>query len=303
MTEFLASLLTISFAATVVRIAIPYVLAALGGALSERAGVIDLALEAKLLVGAFAAAVVTHESGSIGLGLVAAAAAAAAVAAVQVTWAVHFGADQVVTGIACNLAAFGLTRYLLGAWYGQTANSPPIHGLDTGLAASPITWLALAIVVIVVLGLGHTRLGLRIRAVGERPDAVAAAGVSVARVRWLAVVTGGAIAGLGGAQLSLTVDGFVADASGGRGYVALAAVILAGWRPGRAAMVCLAFGLTEAIEHRLQTVGTGVPAELVNVLPFALTLALLAMWPRRIHAPSALGRTEVRHGGGGAHDA
>ncbi|MBK7070832.1 MAG: ABC transporter permease [Myxococcales bacterium] len=292
MSGFVASLITLGFLAQVLRIAIPYVLAALGGTLSERAGVIDLALEAKLLMGAFAAAVLGYETGSIAIGIAGAAAAGVAVAAIQAFWSVRLGADQVVTGIALNLGAFGFTRYLLGVRYGQGANSPRFDGVGTGVLTNPISWIAAALVALVVVGLGQTRLGLRVRAVGERPDAVAAAGVSVARVRWLAVLIGGALAGVGGAQLSLPVDGFVAEASGGRGYVALAAVIMSGWRPGRAALWCLAFGLADAVQYRMQTHGVGLPAELTRLLPYVLALVLLAAWPRRVAPPRALGQPD-----------
>ena len=289
MIEFLASLVTLGFLAQALRIAVPYVLAALGGTITEKSGVVDLALEGKLLMGAFAAAVVTHETGSITLGIVAAALAGAAVAAVQAVWSVYLRADQVVTGVAINLGAIGLTRYLLGVRYGQGANSPRIDGVGTGVLTNPLSWIALVATAAIVLGVMHTRLGLRVRAVGERPEAVAAAGVSVARTRWLALLLGGALTGLGGAQLSLTVNGFVAEMSGGRGYVALAAVILAGWRPGRAALLCLAFGVADAVQYRLQTRGFGLPHELVRLLPYVLTLALLALWPRRVQPPAALG--------------
>ena len=291
MTGFLASLITIGFAAQFVRIAVPYVMAALGGTLTERSGVIDLALEAKLLMGAFAAAVVTYETGSIAIGMIAATGAGIAVAAVQALWSLHLGANQVVTGVALNLGALGLTRYWLSMRYGQGSNSPKIAGLGTAVVTSPIIWVAVAITAAVILGMPRTRLGLRIRAAGERPDAVAAAGVSVVAVRWWAMLLGGAIAGLGGAQISLTADGFVAEASGGRGYVALAAVIMSGWRPGRAALLCLGFGVAEAMQFRMQSRGVGLPAELVRLLPYVSALTLLAVWPRRkITTPAALGR-------------
>ena len=172
MTGFVASLITLGFLAQVLRIAIPYVLAALGGTLSERAGVIDLALEAKLLMGAFAAAVLGYETGSIAIGIAGAAVAGVAVAAVQAWWSVRLGADQVVTGIALNLGAFGFTRYFLGVRYGQGANSPRFDGVGTGVLTNPLSWIAAALVALVVVGLWQTRLGLRVRAVGERPDAV-----------------------------------------------------------------------------------------------------------------------------------
>jgi len=297
-TGFVASLITLGFLAQVLRIAIPYVLAALGGTLSERAGVIDLALEAKLLMGAFAAAVLGYETGSIAIGIAGAAAAGALVAALQALWSVRLGADQVVTGIALNLGAFGFTRYFLGVRYGQGANSPRFDGVGTGVLTNPITWIAAALIALVVVGLWQTRLGLRVRAVGERPDAVAAAGVSVARVRWLAVLIGGAIAGVGGAQLSLPVDGFVAEASGGRGYIALAAMIFGRWRVLPTLGACLLFGLLDAMAIRLQGValpGIGeVPVQLIQALPYLLTVILLAGFIGKAVAPKALARPYVK---------
>lgn len=290
MSGFLASLITLGFLAQFIRIAVPYVLGALGGTLTERSGVIDLAIEAKLLGGAFAAAVVTYETDSVAAGIAAGALAGLAIAAVQAYWTLRLGAGQVVTGVALNLAAFGLTRYLLGVLYGQGANSPSIAAHTTTVWRSPIPWLAVVVAAIVIGGVARSRPGLRIRAVGERPEALAAAGASVVGTRWIALLAGGLVAGLGGAQLSLGVGGFVAEMSGGRGYVALAAVIMSGWRPGRAALVCLGFGLAEAVQVRLQTHWVGLPAELVRLLPHALTLGLLAALGLRSAAPSALGK-------------
>lgn len=290
MMSFLESLLTLAFLARVVRISVPYLLAALGGAMTERSGTVDLALEAKLLWGAFAAAVLSYQTGSVAVGIAGAMAAGAAVGALQALWTVRLGADQVVTGVALNLAAYGLTRYLLQVLYQQGSNSPKCPGVGDAVWSSPIV-IATVIVTIAVIGVvAVTRLGLRIRASGERPDAVLAAGVSVARTRWIAAILGGAVAGLGGAQLSLAVNGFVAEMSSGRGYVALAAVIMGGWRPAVVAVVCLGFGLAEALQVQMQTQGVGVPTELLKPLPFVLALVLLAVARGRGRAPAALGR-------------
>ena len=288
----LTAVLTLVFVESVIRISVPYLLAALGGALTERSGVVDLALEAKLIFGAFAAAIVGYETGEVALAIPAAAAAGMMVAAVQALWSIRLRADQVVTGIALNLAAYGLTRYLLQVWYGRGANSPPFPGIGTGVWDNPLTWLTALLAVGTVALVARARLGLRVRAAGERPDATAAAGVSVATTRWAAALLGGAIAGVGGAQLSLVVGGFSADMSGGRGYVALAAVIMGGWRPGWVILACLGFGFAEALQVRMQAAGTGLPAELVRLLPYVLTLVLLATLRGRGRAPSALGNPE-----------
>ncbi len=292
MSDFLASILSLAFLAQVVRITVPYLLAALGGAMTERSGTVDLALEAKLLWGAFAAAVFARASGSVAVGIGAAMAAGAAVGAVQALWTVRWGADQVVTGVALNLAAYGLTRYLLQVLYGQSSNSPDCPGVGTAVWTSPIVLATVVVTVLVIGVVAATRLGLRIRAAGERPDAVAAAGASVARTRWAAAILGGAVAGLGGAQLSLAVGGFVAEMSSGRGYVALAAVIMGGWRPGLVALVCVGFGVAEALQVQLQTSGLGVPSELTKPLPFVVALVLLAVVGGRGRAPAALGRAD-----------
>lgn len=290
MSDVLTSIVSLAFVAQVVRITVPYLLAALGGALTERSGTVDLALEAKLLWGAFAAAVLSHATGSVAVGLAAALAAGAAVGAVQALWTVRLGADQVVTGVALNLAAYGLTRYLLQVLYGQSANSPRCPGVGTGVWSNPIVVAALVLAIVVVVGVRSTAFGLRLRAAGERPDATAAAGVRVARVRWWAALLGGGLAGLGGAQLSLAVHGFTSEMSAGRGYVALAAVIMGGWRPGRVALICLAFGAADALQFQLQSSGLGLPPELMKPLPFVVALVLLAVLGGRGRAPAALGK-------------
>jgi simple sugar transport system permease protein len=293
MTELFWAVLTLVFLESVVRISVPYLLAALGGAITERAGIVDLALEAKLLWGAFAAAVVGYDTGSIALALLAAAGAGAAVAAIQAHWSIRLRADQVVTGIALNLMAYGLTRFLLQVWYGLGANSPPFEGIGPDVWTSPLTWLSVLLVTAAIVMVARTALGLRLRAAGERPDATAAAGVSVARTRWAAALIGGAIAGVGGAQLSLVVGGFSAEMSNGRGYVALAAVIMGGWRPGWVVLACLGFGFAEALQVRAQSTGLGLPAELVRLFPYVLALVLLATLRGRGRAPAALGRPET----------
>lgn len=290
--ETVADLAVWAFAAQALRITLPYALAALGGSITERAGVIDLALEAKLLVGAFTAAAVALATGSALLGVAGGAAGGMLVAAIQILCAVRLRADQVVVGVALNLAAAGGTRYFLQLLYGSSANSPPVPGVGAALLGNPILWIALVAAAAMPFVVARTRLGVRMRAAGDRPEALAAAGVSVGRVRLAVALLGGLLAGVGGAQLSLAVDGFSDDMSGGRGYIALAAVILGGWRPAYAALACLAFGLAEAVVIQLQLRDLGVPRELAQMLPYVLTLAALALAPLRMRPPAALGRTD-----------
>jgi len=285
------TLFSIAFLTQVLRLALPYALAAMGGAITERAGVIDLALEAKLLFGAFAAAAVGHATGSAYLAMLGGLGAGMLVAAVQVFCALRLGADQVIVGVALNLLALGGTRFLLQLLYGEGANSPPVPTFGHSIAGNPILWLALVAAVALPFAIARTRWGLRLRAAGDRPDALVSVGVSPVRARLAAAVVGGALAGAGGAQLTLAVGGFVADMSGGRGYIALAMVILAGWRPAVAALACAGVALAEAINIQLQVAAVGIPHELAQLAPYLMTLAVLMLaGGKHGHPPGALGK-------------
>lgn len=277
------------FSLQVLRMAVPYALAALGGAITERSGVIDLALEAKLLFGAFTAAAVAHATGSPLAGVAGGIAAGMLVAGVQCLASLRLGADHVIVGVALNLLALGGTRFLLQLFYGEGSNSPPAPGYGDAVLKSPIVWLAIIASVVVPIALMKTKWGLRLRAAGDRPEALVAVGVSPVRARVYAALVGGALAGAGGAQLSLAVGGFSADMSGGRGYIALAMVILAGWRPAWAALACVGVALAERLSIELQLRTAAVPAELLHVLPYVLTLAVLVVGGARRPPPRALG--------------
>jgi simple sugar transport system permease protein len=285
----LEGILTLAFGAQVLRITVPYALAALGGVTTERSGVVDLALEGKLLVAALVAAIAAHATGSPLVGALAGAAAGVAVAALQGLVVLGFRADPIVAGVAINLLAAGATRFLLKLVFDSTANSPPVPGFD-GLAANPLLWLALLAPLGLHAVLRGTRFGLRLRAVGEHPEAARSLGVGVGSIRWRALALGGALAGLGGAWLALDNHGFVADMAGGRGYIALAAVIMGGWRPIQAAAACLVFGLAEAIQLQLAAADVGLPHELLGLLPYVLTIALLAGFIGRSRPPASLGQ-------------
>ena len=292
MMELLSSLLSLAFLGQLLRIAVPYVFAALGGAVCERSGVVNIALEGKLLIGAFAAAVATLETGSLTLGIAAGMAAGIALAALYAWTVLRWRADQIVAGIAINLLVLGLTRYLLKLFYGSTANSPAIGGSPGPWYASGFLYLAVAAVPAVALIVSKTRFGLRLRAVGEHPEAAASLGISVKRVRWAAALAAGALAGLGGAWLALDNRAFVAEMSGGRGYIALAAVVMGSWRPLRVAGACLLFAVAEALQINLQARDIGVPRELMQMLPYLLTMIALAGFIGRSRPPAGLGRAE-----------
>jgi simple sugar transport system permease protein len=273
------------------RISIPYVLCALGGTISERSGVIQLGLEGMLLGGAFAATVAAHYSGTPAVGLLGGVLGGVLLAAVLAGVTLWGRADQVVAGVALNLVAIGLTRYLLKLVFHSASSSPPVPGLDESWETALFVVGAAALAVGTQVWLTRMPGGLRTWAVGENPDAAEGLGVSVRAVRLKAVLTAGALAGLGGAWLALDNHGFVDRMSGGRGYIALAALILGRWRPMAAAAACLLFGFADALQVQLQTRATGVPRELLQMLPYVATLVALTGFVGRAKAPAALGRS------------
>jgi simple sugar transport system permease protein len=293
MSHVLAAMFTTTFVLHTLYIAIPFVLGALGACVTERSGIVDLAVEAKLLFGALAAAMVAYHTGSMAAGMVAGAAAGAAVGLIQAGCAVGLRADHVITGVALNLVAYAGTRYLLQISYGQSSSSPNFDGIGDAVGTNPIFWITLIATAAVPWWFVRTRAGLRVRAAGDRPDALRAAGASVLRARLLAAGIGGALAGLGGAEISLSVNGFSASMSSGKGYMALAAVILANWRPGRAALACLLFAVMDELNTQLQMYDTWVPRELAPLLPYLVTLAVLAGIGGGRRPPAALGKTEA----------
>lgn len=290
MIELLAAIFSFAFVTQILYIAVPYALAAWGGVLSERSGVINIALEGKLLCGALGAAMGAHASGSVFVGMLAGGFAGLLVAALYGLAVIRFRGDQIVCGVAINLLALGLTRFLLRLVYNSSSNSPKTPGFSGELFANP-TFYALAILgVFVWLAIKRTPWGLRLRAAGEHPKALRTAGVSVVRMRWMAVLAAGVLAGLGGAWLAMENTGFGDNMSGGRGYVALAAVIMGSWRPAAAAAACLFFATAEALQGQLQASAMGIPNELVQTLPWVLTIVALAGLIGRSRAPKALGK-------------
>lgn len=291
MVELLVSLLSVSFLMQVLRITIPYALAAMGGVVSERSGVVNIALEGILLMGAFGAAVGAYDSGgSIFVGLLYGIGAGVATAALYALAVVTLQADQIVSGVAINMLAYGITPYLLKAFYNSSSNSPAIQGFGGRLFSNPVFWLVLALVVVVQVVVTRTRWGLRVRAIGDNPQAAHTLGVSVNTIRWQAVLASGALAGLGGCWLALSGSSFVSEMSAGRGYIALAAVIMGSWRPVWACAASLLFGFAEAVVVNLQTFSTGIPNELAQTFPYVLTMIALAGFIGRARPPAELGR-------------
>ena len=303
-----ASLLSLSFCAQVVRISVPYVLAALGGTMSERSGVVNIGLEGLLLGGAFAStavALLCGDAAGPAAGLLAGVLAGLALAALHALCVLRFRADAVISGVAVTLLASGGSRFLLKALYDSASNSPRIGGLaEAGPWAggggisdfvgetlgSPLVMAALGATLLGHALLFRTPFGLRLRAAGENPEALVALGVSVSRLRWAGVLLSGALGGLGGVWLAYDQHKFVAGMAAGRGYIALAAVILGGWRPLRVATACLLFGLAEAVGLRLSSGAVGAGGALVQALPYLVTLVVVALRASSQRPPRALGR-------------
>lgn len=287
------------------RIATPLLLAALGGILSERAGTFAVAIEGMMMAGAFGAAIGTMQGGGAGAGLAAAMAAGMAVALLVALATARFGTDQMVTGLAVNILVAGLTSYLLRALNGGRApvirlpvfQPWPIPGLaDIPVVGPvlfhqpPLTYLALAATVPLGLWLARSRAGLLLRAAGENPDAVFAAGSDPVRIRIGAILGCGAVAGLGGAALVLQqVGSFTDGMTHGRGFIALAALIVGRWAPLPVAAACLAFGLVSAVALRAQGWGLPVSSYVVQMMPYALALIGLAGIGRAVRMPAAIG--------------
>lgn len=280
-------LFSIGILFSTIRLAAPLILAALGGLYSERAGVINIALEGLMLAGAFTAAATTHFSGSPWVGLVAAMVAGGLVAAIHAVVSIRFRADQVVSGTAINVLFLGVPALASGALFASTGSTPqipkenllPIAPVVIAFLLVPATWYLL----------NRTRFGLRLRAVGENPAAADTAGVNVARLRYTAVILSGVLAAIGGAYLSIGQSSlFTRNMTAGRGFIALAALIFGKWRPVQTMLACLLFGLAEAIAIQMQGVAK-IPVQFIQIIPYVLTIVVLAGLIGSSRAPKALG--------------
>lgn len=245
------------FLAQTLRIAIPYLFAAAGGAIAERAGVVSLTLEGFMLGGAFGAVLGAHYTGSAWIGLVVGVAAGLLLGAIHAVASIRFKADQIVVGVAINLFTVGITRFFLQLAFESSSNSPRVAGFSgdsaalgsaAALLANPLVWLGLAVMPVLSWVIRRTTFGLRVRAVGEHPLAAASVGVPVNRVRYAAVLASGALAALGGVYLALDQHQFTDSMTAGRGFIALAAVIFGRWDPLRAGLACLLFAGAEAMQ-------------------------------------------------------
>ncbi|ASM71251.1 MULTISPECIES: ABC transporter permease [Roseobacteraceae] len=307
-----------------VRLATPLLLACLAGLFSERAGIFDIGLEGKMLAAAFFSAAVAAVTGSVWLGLLAGIAASLMLSALHGVAAITFRGNQLISGVAINFLAAGLTVLIAQSWFQQGGRTPSLIGggrftpitlpFAEALADVPVlgpiyaelisghsilVYMAFAAVPLTWFVLFRTRFGLRLRAVGENPAAVDTAGVSVVGLRYAAIAICGVLCGIAGAYLSTALQaGFVKDMSAGRGYIALAALIFAKWRPWYALYATLLFGLFGALETRPDVItaltGLRVQGQLLGALPYIMTVIILAGFVGRATPPRAGGEPYVK---------
>jgi ABC-type uncharacterized transport system permease subunit len=287
-----------------IRNATPLVFAALGGLFSERSGVVNIGLEGLMLISAFAGVVGAHFSGSALIGLFTALGAGLSFALIHALMCVTFEADQIISGTAINLLAIGGTGFLMVEFFGAGGTSPRVESFESvaipvlsdipllGPALfdqSVLVYLMYALVPITYFVVFRTPFGLRLRATGEVPEAVDTAGVSVARMRYLGVALSGLLAAIGGAYLSMGIlSAFTEGMTGGRGFIALAALIFGRWNPIGAAGAALLFGFALAITFQVNQ--EAVPIEFIEMIPALLTIFALAAFGGRAIAPAAIGK-------------
>jgi simple sugar transport system permease protein len=306
------------------RLSIPLLFACLAGLWSERSGVVDIGLEGKMLVAAFAAAAAAHATGSAWLGLGAGILAAVAFSLIHGFATITYRGNQIVSGVAINMLAAGLTALIGAAWYGQGGRTPPLEGdarfstvslpgtevlsgiplvgpFYAGVVSghTVLVYLGVLAVALSAFVLARTRFGLRLRAVGENPAAVDTAGISVTGLRYAGVIIAGVLCGFGGTYLSVAqAASFLPLMTAGKGFIALAALIFAKWRAWAALWTCLLFGELDAVAIRLQGVsvpGIGpIPVQAIQALPYLLTVVLLAGFIGRAVPPRASGIPYVK---------
>ncbi|MAU43982.1 MAG: sugar ABC transporter permease [Yangia sp.] len=301
-----------------VRLATPLLLACLAGLFSERSGIVDIGLEGKMLAAAFASAAIAAVTGSVWLGLLAGVVASTLMSGIHGLASITFRGNQLISGVAINFLASGLTVLIAQDWFGQGGRTPSLMGsgrfepitlpFAQALSGVPVigpiyaelisghsilVYVAFLMVPLSWFVLYRTRFGLRLRAVGEAPETVDTAGVSVVGLRYAAIVICGVLCGLAGAYLATGLQaGFVREMTAGRGYIALAALIFAKWRPWYALFACLLFGLLQAVALRFQNIDLGgitIPVQVMDALPYILTVIILAGFVGKAIPPRASG--------------
>lgn len=297
------TILSVVMVTQTIRISIPYILAAIGGTFSERGGVINIGLEGIILNGAFCAVLATWYTGNAWAGVIAAVIGGALTALIHAVVSIRYKADQIISGVAINLFAIGITKFILKLVFHSSSNSERVVGLpfwkipvvnkipviDT-IFSTPLILLTLIVIVASHIIIFRTSFGLRLRSCGEHPQAADTLGVKVSRMRYAGVLISGALAGLGGAWLSLEQHCFTDGMSAGRGFIALAAMIFGKWTPLGATGAALLFGFAEALQIQLQSAGVEIPTQFIQMLPYLLTIIVLTSAIGRAVPPAADGK-------------
>ena len=291
--------------------AVPIVFGALSGVLCERSGVVNIAIEGMLLGGAFTSAIVTSVTGSVWIGLLAAILTGALLALVLAVLAIRYRVDQIIAGFFINIFVTGLTAFLAIRWLQENRtelNTPDkflpwnVPILSDIPVLGPIlfrhnifVYVLYALIIVIYLGLFYTRWGLRVRAVGEHPRAADTVGINVHLVRYTNVLLGGIVAGIGGAYFTIgSTGGFKDGMSAGKGFIGLAAMIFGGWNPIGAALAGLVFGFADAIQGRLSILSVAIPSEFLLMLPYIVTIVVVAGVVGRARAPAADGKPYIK---------
>jgi simple sugar transport system permease protein len=284
--------INIDFLMATLRMATPLLFAAMGGLLSERSGVMNIALEGLMLIGAFFAVAGTHYLHSPWLGLLCGVLAAGVGGAIHAFWCITMRADQIVAGTAINLLGLGITAYLIQEIWGRAGQTDAVEKLPTiGRGLSILVPLAFILVPVVHFLLFTTKPGLRIQASGEHPRAAESVGIPVPAYRYACVIASGVLAGFGGAALSIgDLSFFTRDMTQGRGFISLAAVIFGNWTPFGTLGAALLFAASQAFQIRAQVAGIGISKDLLLALPYLLTLVAIAGLVRRTRPPAGLGQ-------------
>jgi simple sugar transport system permease protein len=283
----------VSFLTQMIRIAVPYLFAASGGVIAERAGIISLSLEGYMLTGAFSATLGAHYSGSAWIGVLAGMFGGLVFGLIHAVASIRYRADQVVAGIAINLLAIGVTRFFLKLAFASSSNSPRVVGFGGNIDAhgfdNPLLWMGLLVAPALAFVVYRTPYGLRVRAVGEHPAAASSLGIRTSLIQYVAVAISGILAALGGVFLALDQHQFTDQMTAGRGFIAVAAVIFGRWDPVRAALACLLFAAAETLQIQLQG-NQLIPSQFIEMIPYALTIIALAGVVGRAVPPAALGK-------------
>lgn len=267
---------------------VPLILAALGGVISVRSGIMALGLESMMTMGAFCGVLGSYYTGNVAAAIFCGVAGGALFGLCHGILSVRYKVNQVISGIGLNLLAVAATTLLMQLIWNNKGSSPQVASIKQGVLTSPITFIMLAAVAAEYFVLFRTRFGLRLRMVGENPKAAATVGLPVHRIKYIAVVCCGMLAGLGGAYLSIDhLDMYVRDMSAGRGYIAVAIMILARYNPIMVVLCALIFGFSDAVQISLQ--GYGVPSQIMAMIPYIVTLLVLAFGVRQITPPAGVG--------------